>query len=79
MLGHRVKLVYRDELVKRPVIYELAKDFDVSANIRRASVEDGTGWIVCELVGDQDKIESALTWLASIGVEVDRLSDIVES
>ncbi len=75
----RVKLVYLDDLVKRPVIFELAKGFDVSANIRRASVEDGRGWIVCELDGDATRLESALNWLTEIGVVVERLQDVVES
>lgn len=78
MAQMRVKLLYKDNLVKRPVVFELAKVFDVSANIRRASVEDSIGWIVCELDGENANLESALGWLEEIGVEVERLQDVVE-
>ncbi len=77
--GVRVKLVYPDDLVTMPVIARLARDFNVLANIRRASVEAGMGWIVCELEGELRDIDKAVSWLREIGVEVDGLGDVVES
>jgi hypothetical protein len=35
--------------------------------------------MICELDGDDLAVEKALAWLAGLGVQVDRLSDIVES
>jgi ABC-type methionine transport system ATPase subunit len=78
-MSTRVRLIYPDDLVKMPVIARLAKDYDVFANIRRASVEDGTGWIVCELEGQSDDIRRSLGWLGEIGVQVEMLGDVVES
>ncbi|CAG4918097.1 unnamed protein product [Acidithrix sp. C25] len=49
------------------------------ADIRRANVEDGTGWLVCELEGDAIDLTSGLAWLVEIGVEVESLGDVVES
>lgn len=78
-MSTRVRLIYPDDLVKMPVIARLAKDYDVFANIRRASVEEGTGWIVCELEGQREDIRRSLIWLREIGVQVEMLSDVVES
>ncbi|MGC8481813.1 MAG: NIL domain-containing protein [Acidimicrobiales bacterium] len=78
-MSTRVRLIYPDDLVKMPVIARLAKDYDVFANIRRASVEEGTGWIVCELEGQQEDIRRSLNWLREIGVQAEMLSDVVES
>ena len=33
------------------MIYEIVKRFDVVPNIRRANVEDHSGWIILELAG----------------------------
>jgi ABC-type methionine transport system ATPase subunit len=75
----RVKLTFPEHLITQPVIGRLARDFDVLPNIRRASVEDAVGWMVCELEGDDAALQRAVAWLEELGVQVDRLGDVVES
>ena len=75
----RVRLTFPGELVKQPIVAELVRRFDVTPNIRRASVDETVGWLVCELGGDEVAVERALDWLHEVGVEVDRLGDVVES
>ena len=75
----RVKLTFPEHLIKQPVIARMVREFDVMPNIRRASVEEHFGWIVCELGGDDGAIERAIDWLQDLGVQVDRLGDVVES
>jgi hypothetical protein len=57
----------------------MAREFDVLPNIRRANVEEEVGWMICELGGDDDAIVRAITWLEELGLQVDRLADVVES
>ena len=45
----RVTFTFKTELIKRPVIYELGKNFDVVTNIRRAEVNQKQGWVILEL------------------------------
>lgn len=78
-MNARVRLVFPDALVREPVLAKLARNFDVEPNIRRAAVEDDSGWIVCELTGDQVSVDAALAWLDELGVRVERLGDVVES
>jgi len=70
MACRRVELTFKGELIKEPVIYRLGKDFPVITNIRRAQVEGDSGWVVLELQGELDGIESALEWVRSLGVGV---------
>jgi L-aspartate semialdehyde sulfurtransferase ferredoxin len=79
MSAARVRLTFHADLVREPVIARLARTFDVLPNLRRASVEETVGWIVCELDGPPDQIEAAIAWLVEQGVEVDPLGDVVES
>jgi len=75
----RVRLTFPSDLVPRPVIGELARDFGVLANIRRADVSDDVGWIVCELDGEPEQVLRAIEWMTRIGVDVDRLEHPLES
>jgi ABC-type methionine transport system ATPase subunit len=78
MSGLPVKLVFPEDLVKKPMLGLLARDHGVLANIRRASVDENAGWIICELEGDPHKVERGLAWLREQGVEVELLGDVVE-
>jgi ABC-type methionine transport system ATPase subunit len=75
----RAKLTFPEDLVSQPVIARLALDHGVIANIRRANVEDHTGWIVCELTGTREALDSGVEWLMSTGIKVDWLGGPVES
>ncbi|MDQ1403026.1 MAG: L-aspartate semialdehyde sulfurtransferase ferredoxin [Actinomycetota bacterium] len=78
MKQERLKLTFPENLVKQPIIGRMVQEFDVMPNIRRASVEEHVGWVVCELGGDDDAVDRAIEWLHNIGVQVDRLGDVVE-
>jgi ABC-type methionine transport system ATPase subunit len=75
----RVKLTFPDPLIKQPVIGRMVREFDVMPNIRRANVEEDFGWVICELGGESEAVERAMEWLQDLGVQVDRLGDVVES
>ena len=69
---------FPDELVGRPMLYELVKRFDVVPNIRRANVEAHSGWVILELSGAQDARDAAITYLEEIGCTVNRMEgDVV--
>ena len=79
MARQRVKFTFVEELIKEPIIWKLAKEFDVVTNIRRADVTDERGWVILELDGDKDEIERSLEWVQEHGVRVDPVyEDIVE-
>jgi len=75
----RVRLTFPEHLIRQPIIARLVREFDVMPNIRRANVEETVGWIVCELGGEDEAVERAIDWLKDLGVQVDRLGDVVES
>ncbi len=79
MTNVRVRLTFPEHLIKQPVIARMVREFDVLPNIRRASVEESVGWMVCELGGEERAVERAIEWLGDLGVQVDRLGDVVES
>ena len=74
----RVKLTFPEHLIKQPVVARMVREFDVMPNIRRANVEETVGWMICELGGNDIAVERAIEWLGDLGVQVDRLGDVVE-
>ena len=77
--GARVKLTFPENLIRQPIIARLVREFDVLPNIRRANVEEHMGWMICELGGEDQAVDRAVDWLRDLGVQVDRLGDVVES
>jgi ABC-type methionine transport system ATPase subunit len=78
-MKRRVKLTFPQHLIKEPVIFNMAKRFDVLPNIRRARVTDTVGEMVLELDGGDDNIEQGIRFLRDQGVEVELIEgDVIE-
>lgn len=74
-----VKLTFPQKLIKEPVIFTMAKKFDVMPNIRRAKVTEKIGEMVLELAGDEKNLEKGVAYLTKVGVIVEPIvGDIIE-
>lgn len=67
----RVKLVFPPHLVKEPILFTIAKRFDVMPNIRRARVTDAVGEMILELEGQESLLQQSIETLRSQGIEVE--------
>jgi L-aspartate semialdehyde sulfurtransferase ferredoxin len=75
----KVMLKYPEQLIKEPVLFRMAKEFDVMPNIRRARVTETIGEIVAELDGAPEDLERGIQYLKQEGVLVEPVEgDIVE-
>jgi ABC-type methionine transport system ATPase subunit len=75
----RVKLTFPQNLIKEPVIFTMAKQFDVMPNIRRARITETVGEMVLELEGSDENLEKGIQWLRDKEIEVELVEgDIVE-
>jgi ABC-type methionine transport system ATPase subunit len=75
----RLFVSFPEDLVDRPMIYEMVKQFDVVPNIRRANVEAHSGWVILELIGVNDQLDAAIAYLEGVGCTVNRMEgDVVE-
>ena len=74
----RLFVSFPEELVERPMIYELVKGFDVVPNLRRANVEAHSGWMILELSGAAGARDAAIAYLEGLGCTVNRMEgDVV--
>jgi L-aspartate semialdehyde sulfurtransferase ferredoxin len=71
----RFHLTLPGDLVEEPVIHTIGTRFGVVTTIRRANLEEGSGWIILEMDGSDEAVEEVVAWLQERGVTVDRLED----
>jgi hypothetical protein len=75
----RLFVSFPEELVDRPMIYEVVKRFDVVPNIRRANVEQHSGWVILELNGAAEQLEGSIAYLEEVGCTVNTMEgDVIE-
>jgi L-aspartate semialdehyde sulfurtransferase ferredoxin len=79
MTTKRVKLIFPKELIKEPVIFTMAKKFNVMPNIRRARISDSVGEVVLEFEGSEKKLEEGIAYLRERGVKVEAIEGDFES
>jgi hypothetical protein len=76
----RLFVSFPEELVDRPLVYEVIKEYDVVPNIRRANVEGHSGWLILEVNGEQSQLDGAVSYLEGLGCTVNRMEgDVLES
>ncbi len=73
----RVYLTFNEDTVREPVIWKMAREFDVVTNIRTAEVKDHMGLVGLEIEGNDDVVEAAIVWLKQQGVQVDPIEQNV--
>jgi ABC-type methionine transport system ATPase subunit len=75
----RVKLTFPQNLIKEPIIFTMAKKYDVIPNIRRARVTETIGEMVLELEGEEDNVNSGIESLKQQGLDVELVEgDVLE-
>jgi ABC-type methionine transport system ATPase subunit len=76
----RVWLTYPPQKIKRPIIWELGKKFNIITDVRQASVNDEIGIVCLELDGNRSEIKTAITWLEKNGINVEPVEiNVIES
>ncbi|OIO73329.1 MAG: FeS-binding protein [Zetaproteobacteria bacterium CG1_02_53_45] len=73
----RVYLTFNKDSVREPIIWKLAKQFDVVTNIRTAEVKDDMGLVGLEIDGEDDVVNAAVKWLGEQGVHVEPIEQNV--
>lgn len=75
----RVKLTFPQHLIREPVIFTMAKKYDIMPNIRRARVTENMGEMILELEGESENIEKGIESIKQQGVVVELVEgDVIE-
>lgn len=78
-MKQRVKLTFPQHLIKEPVIFTMAKKYDIMPNIRRARVTETVGEMVLELDGTEENLNKGIQSLKDQGIIVELAEgDVIE-
>ena len=78
MARKQVTLIFPQHLIKEPVIYMMAKEYDIVPNIRRARVNESVGEVTLELEGSEEGLKKAVVFLEKKGIKVESVvGDVV--
>jgi ferredoxin len=76
MESRNVLLVFEKKIMYKPIIYKLAKDFDMAFNVLEAKIyPKQEGRIILELRGTEKAINTSVKYLQDEGVRVEILAD----
>ncbi len=79
MAKQKVTLTYPQELIQEPVLFQMARKYDVIPNIRRARVTETIGELVIELEGSEQNLKAGIKYLTDQGITVQPAEgDIIE-
>ncbi len=71
-----VLLIFRKEIMYKPIIYRIARDFNIEFNVLEAKIfPKQEGRIILELKGTKAEIQDTLNYFETEGVEARKLSD----
>ncbi len=77
-ISRRIVLHFPPRVTGQPVVYRLARDFNLKFNILKASISPGEeGLLVMELSGDQKSFDKGIRYLNEVGVKIQSLSQDV--
>ncbi len=77
-ISRRIVLHFPPLVTGQPVVYRLAKDYDLMFNILRASVSPGQeGLLVLELAGEHSEYDKGIQYLRDTGIKIQPLSQDV--
>ena len=78
MVSKRIVLTFPHDLVDKPIVYKLVKDYDLVFNILQARVTPKEeGLLVLELKGKKECYADGIKYLTDLGVRIQPLSQDV--
>lgn len=67
----QVHITATKDQVGEPILYRLAKDFNVVTNVRRAQVEEDYAFVAVDIEGSLSEVQRAIAWLQTTGLHID--------
>ena len=79
MVSKKIVLTFPHNLLDKPIVYKLVKDFNLTFNILQARVTpEEEGLLILELSGKKEDYEKGINYLTDLGVKIKPLSkDII--
>jgi ABC-type methionine transport system ATPase subunit len=75
-MTRKIFMTFPQEVLGEPLIYTLARDYNVVPNIQGATITDEMGMMAMILEGEPDEIDRAVAYLKSKGVIIESIEEV---
>jgi len=65
-----LRLNYPPSLLRQPILNQLILRYELTVNIHQAQITLEEGWLEVEVLGEDQEIDHAISWLEEEGIEV---------
>ena len=75
-LGNRVKvkqtikILFSEQQRQQPIIWQIARDYDVVVNIKGGTITDQTTWLSMEIEGEREEVQRVLKYFKEGGAKI---------
>jgi len=74
MVSNRIVLTFPHNLLDKPIVYKLVKDYDLTFNILQARITpEEEGLLILELTGRRENYDRGMKYLTDLGVKTQPL------
>jgi ABC-type methionine transport system ATPase subunit len=70
-MKQRLKLTFPQHLIREPVVFRMARKYDVIPNIRRARVTETAGEMILELEGPEENVKNGIKSMMEQGIIIE--------
>ena len=67
LIKQKVKVTFSEAMKNQPVLWQIARDFDVSLNVQEGLLTEKIGWFIIQIEGQPDEIKRVLIHLKQKG------------
>ena len=67
VIKQKVKVTFSEAMKNQPVLWQVARDFDVSLNVQEGLLTEKIGWFIIQIEGQPDEIKRVLIHLKQKG------------
>ncbi len=71
----KYKMTFPEKMIGDPVLYQLSQDLGVAPFFLGGGTTEKDAWLEVELIGPEENIGKAITFLGERGVTIEKLED----
>jgi hypothetical protein len=67
---HVIKVLFSEHQRQQPTLWQIARDYNVTVNIKQGSMSDVAAWLVIEIEGEREEVKKVLEYLKDGGAKI---------
>lgn len=66
----KIKVLFSEEMKRKPTLWEIARDFNVTVNLIKGSLTDMATWLEMEIEGEKEEVQRVIKYLQENGAKI---------